>query len=51
MCVSLTIYPAFKKAVTAAEFGFNGSILTNKSINGVYKANIDCSFIREMLEK
>ena len=29
---------------------FDGSVRTKKSMNGVYKTNIDCSFIREMVE-
>ena len=29
---------------------FYGSVWTKKSMNGVYKANIDCSFIRGMAE-
>ena len=29
---------------------FYGSVRTKKSMNGVYKTNIDCSFIRGMVE-
>ena len=29
---------------------FDGSVRTKKSINGVYKTNIDCPFIRGALE-
>ena len=29
---------------------FYGSVWTKKSMNGVYKTNIDCSFIRGMVE-
>ena len=29
---------------------FYGSVRTKKSINGLYKTNIDCSFIRGMVE-
>ena len=47
-----------EEAVTAAEFGtrysllsrFYGSVQTKKSMNGVYKTNIDCFFIRGMVE-
>ena len=47
----LTISPALKEAVTAAEFGtFAVRYRLKKSMNCVYKTNIDCSFIREMVE-
>ena len=31
-------------------YRFYGSVWTKKSMNGVYKTNIDCSFIRGMVE-
>ena len=48
----LTISPALKEAVRAScrIRNFCGSIRTKKSMNGVYRTNIDCSFIREMVE-
>ena len=46
-----TISLTLEEAVTAAEFGrFYGSVRTKKSMNRVYKTNIDCSVIRGMVE-
>ena len=53
-----TISLTLEEAVTAAELwnslayfpDFTGSVRTKKSMNGVYKTNIDCSFIQGMVE-
>ena len=45
MCVIFTISLTLGEAVTAAEF-----VRTTKSLNGVYKTNSGCSFIRRMVE-
>ena len=46
-----TISLSLKEAVTSAEFGtFTVRYGLKQSMNVVYKTNIDCSFIRGMVE-
>ena len=46
-----TIFPTLGEDVTAAEFETLRFGTAAKSMNVVYKTNIDCSFIWEMVEK
>ena len=56
MCVSFYYFPDSLEAFTAAKFETRWPIFQilrfgpEKSMNGVYKTNIDCSFIRGMVE-
>ena len=58
MCVSFYYFPDSRKKLSQPPnleldsllSRFYGSVPTKKSMNGVYKTNIDCSFIRGMVE-
>ena len=58
MCVSFYYFPWLSKKLSQLPnleldslfSRFYDSVRTKKSMNGVYKTNIDCSFIRGMVE-
>ena len=51
MCVSFYyFFPPLGRNCHSLLSRFYGSVRTKKSMNGVYKINIDCSFIRGMVE-
>ena len=51
MCVSFYYFPDSRKSCYSCRiWHFYGSVRTTKSMNGVYKTNIDCSFIQGMVE-
>ena len=51
MCVSFYYLPDSQRSrYSCLIWNFYGSVPTTKSMNGVYKTNIDCSFIRRMVE-
>ena len=58
MCVSFYYFPDSRRSCHSCRIwkslayfpDFPGSVRTKKSMNGVYKTNIDCSFIREKVE-
>ena len=58
MCVSFYYFPDSRRSCHSCQIwnslayfpDFTGSVRTKKSMNGVYKTNIDCSFIRGMVE-